>query len=105
MYIRFRAKILRRVEHLFRRISVFKCGDHADLGITNAGQIINAANKLGDTGRLREFLSMTAVVNGICDAKLRKEMMAKENLQWDQLCKIISTHGTADDSNAKLNRH
>ena len=39
---------LRRVEHLFRSISVFKCGDRADLGITNAGQIITAANKLGD---------------------------------------------------------
>ena len=58
---------LRRVEHLFRSISVFKCGDHADLGITNASQIITAANKLGD--RIREFFSMTAVVNGICDAK------------------------------------
>ena len=60
MYIRFRAKIL-------EIISVFKCGDHADLGITNASQIITAANKLGD--RIREFFSMTAVVNGICDAK------------------------------------
>ena len=47
---------LRRVEHLFRSISVFKCEDHADLGITNAGD------------RITEFLSMTAVVNGICDA-------------------------------------
>ena len=91
-----------RVEHLSRSISVFKCGDHADLGITNAGQI-TAANKLGD--RIREVLSITAVVNGIRDDKLRKELMAKENLKWDQLCKIISTRGTAEDSNAKLDRH
>ena len=92
---------LRRVEHLSRSIAVFKCGDHVDLGITDPGQI-TAANKLGD--RVREILTLTAVVNGIRDTKLRKELMAKENLKWNALCKIIATRGTADDSSAKLDK-
>ena len=92
---------LRRVEHLSRSISVFKCEHHPDLNITDPAQV-TAANTLGD--RVREILALTAVVNGIRDAKLRKELMAKENLKWATLCKIVTARGSADDSSAKLDR-
>ena len=91
---------LRRVEHLSRSISVFKCDDH-ELNITDGDQK-KAANQLGD--KIREVLALTAVVNGLRDTKLRRELMAKENLTWNLLCKILTARGSAEDSSAKLDR-
>ena len=91
---------LRRVEHLSRSISVFKCEDH-DMAVTDANQK-KTANQLGD--KIREILALTAVVNGLRDTKLRRELMAKENLTWNLLCKILTARGSADESSVKLDR-
>ena len=93
---------LRRVEHLSRSVSVFKTGDHTKLNdVTDPAQV-TAANRLGE--QVREILALTAVVNGLRDTKLRRELMAKDNLNWELLCKILTARSSADDSNNKLDK-
>ena len=51
-----------------------------------------------------EILPLTAVVNDLRDTKLRRELMAKGNLTWNLLCKILTARGSAEESSLKLDR-
>ena len=54
--------------------------------------------------RIRKTMAQVTVVNGLQDLKLRRELMAKHDLDWESLTTILSCRGTATESELKLAR-
>lgn len=88
---------LRRVEHLSRTTGIFK----ARAAGLNVGQT-TAANV--ELERVRKTMAQVIVVNGLQDLNLRRELMAKHDLNWESLCTILTSRGTAAESDEKLER-
>ena len=88
---------LMRVQHLSRVTGLFKNADE-----TRGNEQATAANE--ELERVRKTLAQVIVVNGLKDVKLRRELMAKRDLDWDKLCSILSCRGTAAESDQKLER-
>ena len=72
----------RRIEAMGRNLEIFFPGQTLD----------NA----------REKFTEVLVVNGLRDIKLRKELLAMPNLDWARLNQILSSRGTAEDAESKL---
>ena len=88
---------LRRVEHLSRTTGIFKA---FATGLNP--QQTTAANT--ECERIRKTMAQVTVVNGLQDLKLRRELMAKHDLDWESLTTILSCRGTATESELKLER-
>ena len=78
---------LKRVEQLSRNLNYFK---HSTRETHTA---LQAA---------RQSMSLVIAVNGLRDTDLRKELMAKETLTWEQLSNTLTSRSTAKESAAKL---
>ena len=52
-----------------------------------------AANRLGEVSKI---LALITVVNGLCDTKLLRVLMANDELNWELLCKILTARSSAD---------
>ena len=52
--------------------------------------------------KVREKFTEVMAVNGLRDLKLRKELLAMPNLNWATLNVILSSRGTAEDAESKL---
>ena len=78
---------IRRVEHLSRTTGIFKSTDSSFAPDIKAG-----ANK--ELDRIWKTLAQVIAVNGLQDCTLRRELMAKDDLDWDSLCRILSWRGT-----------
>ena len=88
---------VRRVEHLSRTTGIFK--STVDTFSANEKKCANQ-----ELERIRKTLAQIIVVNGLQDLKLRRELMAKNDLDWESLCSILSCRGTAAESDQKLER-
>ena len=86
---------LRRVEHLSRTTGLFK-----SYSTTYSADQTAAAN--AELERVRKSLAQVIVVNGLRDLQLRRELMAKNDLDWEKLCRILQCRGTAEESLQKL---
>ena len=75
---------LRRLESMGRNLQVFDQGQSLD--------------------KAREKFTEVLVVNGLRDTRLRKELMAMPNLNWAMLNQILSSRGTAEDAEFKLEK-
>ena len=78
---------LKRVEQLSRNLNYFK----------HATRETHAALQAA-----RQSMSLVIAVNGLRDTDLRKELMAKETLTWEQLSNTLTSRSTAKESAAKL---
>ena len=76
---------LRRLESMGRNLQVFDQGQSLD--------------------KAREKFTEVLVVNGLRDTRLRKELMAMPNLNWAMLNQILSSRGTAEDAEVKLEKN
>ena len=88
---------LRRIEYLSRSLNIFvnqKTG-------RQAGEV-TAVNE--ECERIRRTMSVVIVVNGLRDVKLRTELMSREELSWEKLASILTSRGSAAESNAKLEK-
>ena len=47
---------------------------------------------------------MVTAVNGLKDARLRTELMPLEELDWNTLNRILTSRGSAEDSQTELNK-
>ena len=86
---------VRRVEHLSRTTGIFKSTDSSF-----SPENKTCANK--ELERIRKTLAQVIAVNGLKDLTLRRELMAKDDLDWDSLCRILSWRGTAAETDKKL---
>lgn len=80
---------LKRVEQLSRNLQFFNNNEEA---IHNALQTA------------RENLALVIAVNGMRDLKLRKELMAKRDLNWEILNEILTSRSRAEESQEKLGK-
>ena len=52
--------------------------------------------------QVRESLAQVIIVNGLRALKLRRELMAKHDLDWDKIVQDLQCHGTAEESVRKV---
>ena len=88
---------LRRVEHLSRTTGIFQA---STTGLDD-GQKTAVNNELE---RIRQTMAQVVVVNGLKDLQLRLELMAMHDLNWEKLCRILSSRSSAAESELKLDR-
>ena len=86
---------LRRVEHLSRTTGIFQA---STTGLDD-GQNTAVNNELE---RIRQTMAQVVVVNGLKDLQLRLELMAMHDLNWEKLCRILSSRSSAAESEVKL---